>query len=75
LVATIVMGAIALGCWLGLAAAIPADEGGWREIVLVAVPAAAGAAVYGGMLSRLGVDEFAVVREAILGRVRGMNRR
>jgi len=72
-IAAVGMAALALASWGALAAGLPAATEGWsrlaRELGLVAVPVGLGATVYLVALHVWRVEELAVLRRAILGRV------
>jgi putative peptidoglycan lipid II flippase len=73
-----VMATAALALWQGLDRTLPEASGAaglLREIVLVAVPAGAGAAIYLGLAVRLRIAEAQMLASGVLGRVMGMRKR
>jgi putative peptidoglycan lipid II flippase len=73
LAAGIAMGAIAFVAWLGLDRALPETSSGigrtLTELLAAGIPAAIGAAVFAWLLHRVGVDEAAELRRAVLGKL------
>ncbi len=64
------MAAVAWGAAALLDRALPGPEL-LRELLTLALPVALGAAVYAWGITRLGIDDFAVLTRRVVGRVRG----